>query len=97
MGKSVKVPASMGKAVAVKAAVPTVDAVNLPKFVCLRCGHRWHPRKEEKPLCCGFCKSPYWDTAALSGKESAARERHLSCAMCPKDPKDSKEPKSLKY
>lgn len=55
--------------------------MKLPTFECLRCGHRWHPKKEEKPRCCGFCKSPYW--AVPSEKGSAAKERHeMGCAMC---------------
>ncbi len=37
--------------------------VDLPKYTCLRCGHAWHPRKEERPVCCARCKSPYWDRA----------------------------------
>ncbi len=36
--------------------------VKIPKFICLRCGHKWYPRKEQRPLCCGKCKSPYWNT-----------------------------------
>lgn len=34
--------------------------VKLPKFECLRCGHKWSPKNEETPLRCAFCKSPYW-------------------------------------
>ena len=29
-------------------------------FKCLRCGHEW-PSKQERPLICPRCKSPYWD------------------------------------
>jgi death on curing protein len=29
---------------------------------CLRCGHSWKTRKEEKPKTCPKCKSPYWST-----------------------------------
>jgi len=35
--------------------------IKLPTLRCKRCGHKWHPRKEEKPLICPKCKSPYWD------------------------------------
>ena len=28
---------------------------------CDRCGHEWLSRDNKKPLCCGGCKSPYWD------------------------------------
>ena len=31
-------------------------------YKCERCGHEWAPRnKEEKPLICPKCKSPYWN------------------------------------
>jgi len=35
--------------------------VKLPMFECLRCGHKWYPKKPEVPRCCGKCKSPYWN------------------------------------
>jgi predicted Zn-ribbon and HTH transcriptional regulator len=35
--------------------------VELPQFECKRCGHKWYPRKPEKPRVCPKCKSPYWD------------------------------------
>lgn len=55
--------------------------VKLPTFECLRCGHVWHPKKEEMPTCCGFCKSPYWNKSADA--ESRAKERHgLECVSC---------------
>lgn len=57
--------------------------VKLPHFECLRCGHKWHPRNEEVPVCCGFCKSPYWKKAPP--KESEAFKRHLTgCVSCQK-------------
>ena len=37
----------------------------LPTYHCLRCGHKWHPRKNVKPLVCGKCKSPYYDRPKL--------------------------------
>lgn len=33
----------------------------LHQFSCLRCGHKWSPRKPVTPKCCGKCKTPYWD------------------------------------
>lgn len=55
--------------------------VKLPTFECLRCGHKWHPKKETKPRCCGFCKSPYWD--APIEKESVGKSRHVQmCGSC---------------
>jgi hypothetical protein len=55
--------------------------VKLPKFECLRCGHHWHPKKEVKPRCCGFCKSPYWDVSPE--KESDVKAKHIQmCGTC---------------
>jgi Zn finger protein HypA/HybF involved in hydrogenase expression len=34
--------------------------IKLPELHCLRCGHRWIPRKYEVTIC-PECKSPYWD------------------------------------
>ncbi|CAG0980929.1 hypothetical protein ANRL2_02433 [Anaerolineae bacterium] len=33
------------------------------KYRCLRCEHRWSPKKQgsEPPRICPKCKSPYWD------------------------------------
>lgn len=33
----------------------------LNHFNCSRCNHSWIPRKEQKPIACPKCKSPYWD------------------------------------
>ncbi|MCJ7443057.1 MAG: hypothetical protein MUO26_00750 [Methanotrichaceae archaeon] len=33
----------------------------IPKFECLRCGHKWIPRSDQKPTVCPKCSSPYWD------------------------------------
>jgi hypothetical protein len=30
------------------------------EFTCLRCGRTWES-KLRHPLCCGKCKSPYWN------------------------------------
>lgn len=35
--------------------------IKLPTFKCTRCGHKWHPKKEEVPLRCAKCKTPYWN------------------------------------
>jgi len=35
--------------------------IKLDKLKCKRCGWVWIPRKEEKPLTCPHCRSPYWD------------------------------------
>ncbi len=28
---------------------------------CLRCGHKWHPRSDNRPQLCPACKSRAWD------------------------------------
>ena len=35
--------------------------LQLVKLKCLRCGHKWRPRKPVVRVC-PKCKSPYWDT-----------------------------------
>ncbi len=35
--------------------------IKLPTLKCLRCGHKWYPKREEMPLRCAKCKSPYWN------------------------------------
>lgn len=35
--------------------------VQIPGYKCLRCGHTWTPRNDEKPRLCPKCKSAYWD------------------------------------
>lgn len=48
--------------------------ISLPTFVCQRCGHTWHPKKEEKPRCCAFCKSSRW--GAVGYKAIALMTHH---------------------
>ena len=33
----------------------------LPSWSCRRCGHKWIPRKADRPVVCPECKSPWWD------------------------------------
>jgi len=28
---------------------------------CKRCGHEWASKRENRPIICPKCKSPYWD------------------------------------
>lgn len=35
--------------------VPVIEQVT-----CLRCGFKWFPRTEAKPVLCRGCHSPYW-------------------------------------
>jgi len=41
----------------------------LPMYTCLRCGHEWHPRTNRRPIACGKCKSPYWNTPRKEQRE----------------------------
>jgi predicted nucleic acid-binding Zn-ribbon protein len=55
--------------------------IHLPTLECLRCGHMWHPKKESMPMCCAFCKSPYWKIP--SEKTSDAMRKHTDgCEPC---------------
>jgi hypothetical protein len=56
--------------------------VKLPKFECLRCGHKWNPRSEEVPLRCAFCKSPYWNKATLNGASVPEHKHEQECMGC---------------
>ena len=35
--------------------------MKLKKYKCVRCNHKWFPRKESEPVVCAKCKSPYWN------------------------------------
>jgi len=37
--------------------------ITVEGYKCERCGHEWIPRtkKEEQPIICPKCKSPYWN------------------------------------
>lgn len=37
--------------------------MSIEKVKCLRCGHEWYPRSEEKPRSCANqkCRSINWD------------------------------------
>jgi len=35
--------------------------ITIPKRKCLRCGYNWALRKEQEPIICPKCKSPYWN------------------------------------
>lgn len=42
----------------------------LKKLICKRCGYIWIPRKEELPITCPKCRSPYWNKEKRSGVQS---------------------------
>jgi predicted Zn-ribbon and HTH transcriptional regulator len=35
--------------------------ITVDGFLCERCRHKWVPKKEDLPLVCPKCKSPYWN------------------------------------
>lgn len=37
------------------------EIVQLPRCICERCGNKWIPRTDKKPLYCPACRSYYWD------------------------------------
>ena len=43
----------------------------LPRLTCLRCGHVWIPKSDERPVKCALkgCGSPYWDRPRKSAKK----------------------------
>lgn len=49
--------------------------ITLPELECLRCEHRWHPRKHTPPLLCPSCRSDRWNTPRVEFRER-------TCAGC---------------
>jgi DNA-directed RNA polymerase subunit RPC12/RpoP len=45
--------------------------------ICLRCGHNWRPRKDDPPVQCPRCRSPYWDRERVNagGENSTSDQR----------------------
>lgn len=35
--------------------------MTLPILTCIRCSHKWVPRKDIPPKSCPNCRSPYWN------------------------------------
>jgi len=44
--------------------------MKLMRYKCLRCNHEWIPRKDETPVVCSKCKSPYWNKAKQIKEEN---------------------------
>ena len=40
---------------------PMGYGIGIPVLTCLRCGHKWVPRKPMYPRVCPKCHSPYWN------------------------------------
>jgi len=39
---------------------------------CLRCQHKWNPRKKQMPKVCPRCMSPYWNTPRQQPRKESA-------------------------
>lgn len=49
--------------------------VTVKQYHCCRCGHDWMPRKkDEVPLRCAGCKSPYWNVPAKGAAAPETKE-----------------------
>lgn len=35
--------------------------IEIPKRKCERCEHSWFLKKQQEPIVCPKCKSPYWN------------------------------------
>lgn len=46
------------------------------QFKCVRCGHKWNPRRPGVPLRCAgtHCKSPYWNVPAKGTPKPETKE-----------------------
>ena len=59
--------------------------IELPVFECLRCGHKWVPRKQvyghgaSLPISCPKCRSWYWD-APLGAQSPQEAEEQINKA-----------------
>lgn len=44
--------------------------LTISELKCTRCGHKWYPRKPQKPRNCAnkMCNSPYWDRPRRKAK-----------------------------
>lgn len=48
--------------------------VQLSGFRCDRCSHEWVPReKDQAPMVCPRCKSPYWNRPRKDAEPSEAK------------------------
>lgn len=52
------------------------ELIPIEHYVCLRCGHKWIPRLEDKPRVCPGCKSPYWDIPKKANNNQEIEVKH---------------------
>jgi rubrerythrin len=38
----------------------------LKRYECLRCNHKWIPRKDGTPVVCPKCHNPYWNIKKMN-------------------------------
>jgi len=50
-----------------------VAVISTRKLICLRCGHRWVPRKDEVRVC-PRCHNPYWDRPREKPRRNGSKE-----------------------
>ncbi|HOA81309.1 MAG: hypothetical protein WDA59_11080 [Methanofastidiosum sp.] len=43
--------------------------IKFTKLKCKRCNYEWLPRKEELPITCPKCRSPYWRRERINKKK----------------------------
>ena len=56
-----------------------MEKIQLHRFICLRCGHKWFPRKPTLSVTCPKCRSPYWDRP-FGDKTPAEFEKQMDYA-----------------
>jgi len=52
------------------------ETIVLKRYTCERCGHKWLPRREEKPRVCPNCNSPYWDRPRQNSIQKMKNAKH---------------------
>lgn len=50
------------------------ETTSVRKRECKRCGHKWIPRTDNKPLVCPKCRSPYWDLDRVRATKAPQQE-----------------------
>jgi uncharacterized OB-fold protein len=50
----------------------------IEKKACKRCGHTWFPRKEQMPVICPKCFSPYWNRERERPRRTEINEKGVT-------------------